>query len=162
MTHLDLPDAVSTDLARARRVDAWLSPLTLLVLSQKGYLSPNPHTLRSGHQWRREARVPDGTSCGLFFLFLAFGTGGPRADKDEEDPQTEPQQFAHAAPGNPSRITLEDMSNQEDMGSASKPEATLTHPSARDTWQGRPALELADSSTVLAGRAGGSIFLVEV
>ena len=42
-----------------------------------------------------------------------------RADEGEEDPQTEPQQSAHAAPGNPSPIILEDMSDQEGMGSAS-------------------------------------------
>ena len=39
---------------------------------------------------------------------------------------------AHAAPGNPTPITLEDMSDQEGVGSVSNPEATLTHPSARD------------------------------
>lgn len=49
-----------------------------------------------------------------------------RADEDEEDPQTEPQQSAHAAPGNHSPVTLEDMSDQEGMGSASRPEATLS------------------------------------
>ena len=38
----------------------------------------------------------------------------------------------HPETGNPSPITLEDMSDQEGVGSASNPEATLTHPSARD------------------------------
>ena len=70
--------------------------------------------------------MPDGTS----------GASSHRAHKHmkvvSEDPRTEPHVPAHAAPGNPSPITLEDMSDQEGVGFASKPEATLTHPSARD------------------------------
>ena len=62
---------------------------------------------------------------------------GAQAREGREDPRTEPHAPAHAAPENPSPITLEDMSDQEGVGSVSKPEATLTHPSARDTEQKR-------------------------
>ena len=55
-----------------------------------------------------------------------------RAAEGREDPRTEPHAPAHGAPGNPTPITLMDMSDQEGVGSASDPEATLTHPSARD------------------------------
>ena len=56
-----------------------------------------------------------------------------RAAEGREDPRTEPHVPAQGAPGNPTPITLMDMSDQEGVGSASDPEATLTHPSARDT-----------------------------
>ena len=46
--------------------------------------------------------------------------GHPAAGR--EDPHTEPHVPAHAAPGKPSPITLEDMSDQEGMGSASQRE----------------------------------------
>ena len=55
-----------------------------------------------------------------------------RAAEGREDPHTEPHAPAHGAPGNPTPITMEDMSDQGGVGSASDPEATLTHPSARD------------------------------
>ena len=58
---------------------------------------------------------------------------GAQAHEGREDPRTEPHVPAHAAPENPTPITLEDMSDQEGVGSVSKAEATLTHPSARDT-----------------------------
>ena len=56
-----------------------------------------------------------------------------RAAEGREDPHTEPHAPAHGAPGNPTPITMEDMSDQGGVGSASDPEATLTHPSARDS-----------------------------
>ena len=60
----------------------------------------------------------------------------PRATEGREDPHTETHVPAHGAPANPTPITLMDMSDQEGAGSASDPEATLTHPSARDTREG--------------------------
>ena len=59
-----------------------------------------------------------------------------RAAEGREDPHTEPHAPAHGAPGNPTPITMEDMSDQGGVGSASDPEATLTHPSARDSGRG--------------------------
>ena len=49
-----------------------------------------------------------------------------RAAEGREDPRTEPHAPAHGAPGNPTPITIEDMSDQGGVGSASDPEATLT------------------------------------
>ena len=93
--------------------------------------------------------MPDGTSGTSSHLHAA------RANESREDPHTEPHVPAHAAPrGNPSPITLEDMSDQEGMGSASlRGEATLTHPSARDSTP-RPASRvrgnfLAQPATIL-------------
>ena len=75
---------------------------------------------------RSKGRSP-GTGFDLRRLFS-------QAREGREDPRTEPHAPAHAAPENPTPITLEDMSDQEGAGSASNPEATLTHPSARDNF----------------------------
>ena len=48
-----------------------------------------------------------GSGAGLF-------SPAARANEGREDPHTEPHVPAHAAPGNPSPITLEDMSDQAD------------------------------------------------
>ena len=53
-------------------------------------------------------------------------TGSTQANEGREDPRTEPHAPAHAAPENPTPITLEDMSDQGGVGSVSKAEATLT------------------------------------
>ena len=58
----------------------------------------------------------------------------PRATEGREDPHTETHVPAHGAPANPTPITYEDMSDQGGVGSASLPEATLTHPLARDSF----------------------------
>ena len=76
--------------------------------------------------------MPEGSPGAGWDLRRLFSPG-TQAHEGREDPHTEPHVPAHAAPGNPTPITLEDMSDQEGVGSASKPEATLTHPSARDT-----------------------------
>ena len=44
----------------------------------------------------------------------------------------------------------EDMSDQEGVASASNPEATLTHPSARDTMQSAGVVHIASSESSLA------------
>ena len=74
----------------------------------------------------------------------------PRATEGREDPHTEPHVPAHVAPGNPTPITLEDMSDQEGVGSASHPEATLTHPSAPDTMQSAGVVHIASPESQLA------------
>ena len=79
--------------------------------------------------------MPEG-SPGTGFDIRRLFSPGPQAREGREDPRTEPHVPAHAAPENPTPITLEDMSDQGGVGSVSKAEATLTHPSARD----RPAL----------------------
>ena len=73
-----------------------------------------------------------------------------RAAEGREDPHTEPHAPAHGAPGNPTPITMEDMSDQEGVGSASDPEATLTHPSARDTMQSASDVHIAGTDASLA------------
>ena len=75
--------------------------------------------------------MPEG-SPGTGFDIRRLFSPGTQAREGREDPRTEPHVPAHAAPENPTPITLEDMSNPEGVGSASKAEATLTHPSARD------------------------------
>ena len=79
-----------------------------------------------------------------------------RAAEGREDPHTEPHAPAHGAPGNPTPITMEDMSDQEGVGSASDPEATLTHPSARDTRRVKSVLY----RFVFEERAGAHRFAV--
>ena len=78
--------------------------------------------------------MPEGSPGTGWDLRRLFSPGA-QAHEGREDPRTEPHAPAHAAPGNPSPITLEDMSDHEGAGSASNPEATLTHPSfgARQT-----------------------------
>ena len=76
--------------------------------------------------------MPEG-SPGTGFDIRRLFSPGPQAREGREDPRTEPHVPAHAAPENPTPITLEDMSDQGGVGSVSKAEATLTHPSARDT-----------------------------
>ena len=76
--------------------------------------------------------MPEG-SPGTGFDIRRLFSPGPQAREGREDPRTEPHVPAHAAPENPTPITLEDMSDPGGVGSASKAEATLTHPSARDT-----------------------------
>ena len=71
--------------------------------------------------------MPEGSPGAGWDLRRLFSPGA-QAHEGREDPRTEPHAPAHAAPGNPSPITLEDMSDQEGAGSASHPEATLTHP----------------------------------
>ena len=73
-----------------------------------------------------------------------------RAAEGREDPHTEPHAPAHGAPGNPTPITMEDMSDQGGVGSASDPEATLTHPSARDTMQSAGVVHIASPESQLA------------
>ena len=75
--------------------------------------------------------MPEG-SPGTGFDIRRLFSPGPQAREGREDPRTEPHVPAHAAPENPTPITLEDMSDQGGVGSVSKAEATLTHPSARD------------------------------
>ena len=92
--------------------------------SQKGIPKTRPSL--TPRTCRREAQAPDLTS----------GASSHQAHKHvkvvSEDPRTEPHVPAHAAPENPTPITLEDMSDQGGVGSV-KAEATLTHPSARDS-----------------------------
>ena len=76
--------------------------------------------------------MPEG-SPGTGFDIRRLFSPGPQAREGREDPRTEPHVPAHAAPENPTPITLEDMSDQGGVGSVSKAEATLTHPSARDS-----------------------------
>ena len=75
--------------------------------------------------------MPEG-SPGTGFDIRRLFSPGSQAREGREDPRTEPHVPAHAAPENPTPITLEDMSDQGGVGSVSKAEATLTHPSARD------------------------------
>ena len=75
--------------------------------------------------------MPEGSPGAGWDLRRLFSPGS-QAREGREDPRTEPHVPAHAAPENPTPITLEDMSDQEGVGSVSKAEATLTHPSARD------------------------------
>ena len=75
-----------------------------------------------------------------------------RATEGREDPHTEPHAPAHGAPGNPTPITMEDMSDQEGVGSASDPEATLTHPSARDSRQEAEGRRLERAQRLLVAR----------
>ena len=84
------------------------------------------------HSVRRPPEGSPGTGFDIRRLF----SPGPQAREGREDPRTEPHVPAHAAPENPTPITLEDMSDQGGVGSVSKAEATLTHPSARDTHAG--------------------------
>ena len=79
--------------------------------------------------------MPEG-SPGTGFDIRRLFSPGSQAREGREDPRTEPHAPAHAAPENPTPITLEDMSDQEGVGSVSKAEATLTHPSARDVLAG--------------------------
>ena len=76
--------------------------------------------------------MPEG-SPGTGFDIRRLFSPGSQAREGREDPRTEPHVPAHAAPENPTPITLEDMSDQGGVGSVSKAEATLTHPSARDS-----------------------------
>ena len=77
--------------------------------------------------------MPEG-SPGTGFDIRRLFSPGPQAREGREDPRTEPHVPAHAAPGNPSPIILEDMSDSGGVGSVSTGgEATLTHPSARDS-----------------------------
>ena len=76
--------------------------------------------------------MPEG-SPGTGFDIRRLFPPGTQAREGREDPRTEPHAPVHAAPENPTPITLEDMSDQGGVGSVSKAEATLTHPSARDT-----------------------------
>ena len=76
--------------------------LNIRVLSRKGYLSPNPHTYT-----RDVALATGGASPGWDIIRLFSPAAWP------DDPQTEPQQSAHAAPGKPSPITVEDMSDHD-------------------------------------------------
>ena len=76
--------------------------------------------------------MPEGSPGAGWDIRRLFSPGS-QAREGREDPRTEPHVPAHAAPENPTPITLEDMSDQGGVGSASKAEATLTHPSARDT-----------------------------
>ena len=80
---------------------------------------------------------------------------GPQAREGREDPRTEPHVPAHAAPENPTPITLEDMSDQEGVGSVSKAEATLTHPSARGAETTPPQQAGAPARI---SRQGGGLF----
>ena len=75
--------------------------------------------------------MPEG-SPGTGFDIRRLFSPGSQAREGREDPRTEPHAPVHAAPENPTPITLEDMSDQGGVGSVSKAEATLTHPSARD------------------------------
>ena len=86
-----------------------------------------------------------GGSPGTGFDIRRLFSPGSQAREGREDPRTEPHVPAHAAPENPTPITLEDMSDQGGVGSVSKAEATLTHPSARDNCalQQSPARLLA-------------------
>ena len=77
--------------------------------------------------------MPEG-SPGTGFDIRRLFSPGPQAREGREDPRTEPHVPAHAAPENPTPITLEDMSDPGGVGSVSKAEATLTHPSARDSF----------------------------
>ena len=77
--------------------------------------------------------MPEG-SPGTGFDIRRLFSPGTQAREGREDPRTEPHVPAHAAPENPTPITLEDMSDQGGVGSVSKAEATLTHPSARDKY----------------------------
>ena len=70
--------------------------------------------------------MPEG-SPGTGFDIRRLFSPGPQAREGREDPRTEPHVPAHAAPENPTPITLEDMSDQGGVGSVSKAEATLTH-----------------------------------
>ena len=76
--------------------------------------------------------MPEG-SPGTGFDIRRLFSPGSQAREGREDPRTEPHAPVHAAPENPTPITLEDMSDQGGVGSVSKAEATPTHPSARDT-----------------------------
>ena len=77
--------------------------------------------------------MPEG-SPGTGFDIRRLFSPGTQAREGREDPRTEPHAPVHAAPENPTPITLEDMSDQGGVGSVSKAEATLTHPSARDIF----------------------------
>ena len=92
--------------------------------------------------------MPEG-SPGTGFDIRRLFSPGPQAREGREDPRTEPHVPAHAAPENPTPITLEDMSDPGGVGSVSKAEATLTHPSARD------------SVTDCTGRAGNVVGVKE-
>ena len=81
--------------------------------------------------------MPEG-SPGTGFDIRRLFSPGTQAREGREDPRTEPHAPVHAAPENPTPITLEDMSDQGGVGSVSKAEATLTHPSARDNEKRRP------------------------
>ena len=76
--------------------------------------------------------MPEGSPGAGWDLRRLFSPGA-QAHEGREDPRTEPHVPAHTAPENPTPITLEDMSDQGGVGSVSKAEATLTHPSARDS-----------------------------
>ena len=93
--------------------------------------------------------MPEG-SPGTGFDIRRLFSPGPQAREGREDPRTEPHAPAHGAPGNPSPITMEDMSDQGGVGSASDPEATLTHPSARDTMQSAGVVHIASPESQLA------------
>ena len=80
--------------------------------------------------------MPEG-SPGTGFDIRRLFSPGTQAREGREDPRTEPHAPVHAAPENPTPITLEDMSDQGGVGSVSKTEATLTHPSARDKYMSR-------------------------
>ena len=80
--------------------------------------------------------MPEG-SPGTGFDIRRLFSPGTQAREGHEDPRTEPHAPVHAAPENPTPITLEDMSDQGGVGSVSKAEATLTHPSARDSTSAR-------------------------
>ena len=89
--------------------------------------------------------MPEG-SPGVGWDLRRLFSPGSQAREGREDPRTEPHVPAHAAPENPTPITLEDMSNPEGVGSVSKAEATLTHPSARDRGSGPVARDRSHGS----------------
>ena len=93
--------------------------------------------------------MPEG-SPGTGFDIRRLFSPGSQAREGREDPRTEPHAPVHAAPENPTPITLEDMSDQGGVGSVSKAEATLTHPSARDTMQPAGVVHIASPESSLA------------
>ena len=76
--------------------------------SQKGILKDKTHT--------RTQDMPEG-SPGTGFDIRRLFSPGTQAREGREDPRTEPHVPVHAAPENPTPITLEDMSDQGGVGS---------------------------------------------
>ena len=100
-------------------------------------------------QYEYVASMANIADLSLLASTLAWSPRGTPRTKVGEDPRTEPHTPAHAAPGNPSPITLEDMSDSGGVGSASHPEATLTHPSARDSQCFQEKTELVATAAAL-------------